>query len=69
MSKGAEIIELLKKVNTDSIWGTGIRLVVQSPNSAKIIDLVIDLRSQARDNPALMMDILGYEAFEAITAI
>lgn len=69
MTKGQHIIELLKAVNPDSIWGTGIRLVVQQENADKVMDLVIDLRDQARDNPEGMKDILGAECFKAVMSI
>lgn len=69
MTKGAKIIELLKTVNPDSIWGTGIRLVVQTKDADRVVTLIADLRSQSRDDELVMRDILGDECFEAINSI
>lgn len=69
MSKGAHIIELLKKVPTESIWGTGIRLVVQTKDADRVVTLIADLRSQSRDNEWVMREILGDECYEAINSI
>jgi hypothetical protein len=69
MTKGERIIELLKKVETRTIWGLGIERAVNNPDAYKVMDLVIDLRSQARDNGPVMRDILGDEAFDAIMTI
>lgn len=69
MTKGAKIIELLKTVNPETIWGVSIQKVVNAENADKIVDLVIDLRDQARDSPAIMKDILGAECFKAVMSI
>ena len=69
MTKGQHIIELLKGVNPDTLWGVAIHKVVATEHSHRAMDLVIDLRSQARDNPAVMREILGDEAFHEIMSI
>lgn len=69
MTKGEHIIELLKGVYTGTIWGMAIEQVVKVEGGYRIMDLVIDLRGQARDNPVIMRDILGDEVYDAIMAI
>lgn len=69
MTKGAQIIKLLKAVDTESVWGTGISLVIQTKDADRVMDLIIDLRDQARDNPRGMKEILGEECFRLIMAI
>jgi len=66
---GTKIIELLKAVNPDSLWGTAIAKVVEIPDAPKVVELVIELRSQSRDNGPLMQEILGNELFTLLMAI
>lgn len=69
MTRGQHIIRLLKTVNPETIWGLAIQRVVFNENSERVMDLVIDLRSQARDNGPVMREILGDEAYNEIMSI
>lgn len=69
MTKGQKIVELLKAVDPNTIWGHSIHKVVHLENAEKVVDLVIELRSQSRDNPPVMEKILGAECFAEIMSI
>lgn len=69
MTRGQHIIQLLKTVSPETLWGLAIQKVVFNENSERVMDLVIDLRSQARDNPAVMQEILGDDTYREIMSI
>lgn len=69
MTKGQHIIELLKTVANRGYWGIAIREVVHGDEAPKVMDLIIELRSQGKDQPEILREILGDECFQAVMAI
>lgn len=61
-----ETVKYLRQVPNLSLWGFAIHLALRNPKKEKIEKLVHDLRSQARDNPAGMRNILGGVIYDKI---
>ena len=58
---------MLRNVNKLSLWGAAIRVVVDGKPTADDIDnLILELRSQSKDNPKIMAEILGRTIYDII---
>lgn len=60
------IAALLKNVNPLSFWGNAIHLAIKNPTPEVIEELIISLRSQAKDNAQMMREILGSIIYDTI---
>lgn len=63
-----QVIEMLKQLDHDSIWGIAIRNVMKAFEVSKFRRLVCDLKSQNHDCPEVMKNILG-DAYECVIAL
>jgi hypothetical protein len=64
-----QILDLLKDVNPNTLWGVAIRNVRDRNEQHATMDLVADLQSQSQDNPRLMKEILGPKVYAKILNI
>lgn len=70
MTKAEKIIELLKMVDPEaSLWGLAVAKAIAVPEPDRVVNLIIELRSQARDNEPMMKEILGAECYAEIMSI
>lgn len=69
MTKAQKIIQLLKGVDPSTLWGLAVAKAIEIPDADKVINLVIELRSQSRDNSKMMQGILGTECYNEIMSI
>lgn len=58
--------DLLKNVNPLSLLGMAIHKALQNPTEEKMDGLIQELQSQAKDNPLMMREILGFAIFNKI---
>lgn len=61
----SQLIELFKKVDSNTLWGMAIQVAINK--GSDIGQLVLDLQSQHRDNPAIMRSMLGEQLTNYIT--
>lgn len=69
MTKVTKIIELLRAVNPETLWGLAIAKAVEIPDADRVVNLVIELRSQMRDNGPMMEEILGTACYAELLSI
>ena len=60
------LFHCLEKVNPESIWGLAIHKVLSDVNEEKFDALVQQLKSQERDNPEVMREILNDTCYESL---
>jgi hypothetical protein len=63
------LFEKLQKVDSDSVWGMAIKNVCENANVLKFRKLVCQLLSQTHDEPYVMENILGSEAYQALITL
>lgn len=61
-------LEMLRRVNTDSIWGEAIKKVLSNYSVARFRLLISSLLSQNDDNPTAMRRILG-PAYQSVITL
>jgi len=61
-----KLLHCLENVSPESIWGMAIHKALKEPTEQKFYDLVEQLQSQERDNPAVMKEILNTPCYEAL---
>jgi hypothetical protein len=62
------ILENLRQVSPNTIWGLAIREKVKGDVSEEELrELMGQLKSQANDNPAMMQRIVGAHVFEVLS--
>lgn len=61
-----DIADLLRNVNPLPLWGMAIHKAIADPTPERMEQLIKDLRSQAKDNPQMMRDILGGIIYEKL---
>lgn len=54
-----KFLGLLEEINHDSAWGMAISNVVSNPKPDNVRRLITQLKSQANDEPAIMLSIIG----------
>jgi len=59
-------IHCLEKVDPNTLWGLSIQKMLQDVNGDKLDALVDQLKSQERDNPVIMKEILDAPCYEAL---
>jgi len=59
--KEASLFRQLAQVDKDSLWGMAIHNFLQDPEKDRFRDLLLQLSSQAKDEPSVMADIVGQE--------
>lgn len=62
------VLNEFRHVTHDSMWGIAIRQTVQSNDPDEFRLLIKELKSQEKDNPPAMREILG-SAYNSLVAI
>lgn len=60
------MIQLLRQVPNVSLWGAAIHATLKKPTKKTVEELIVSLRSQAKDNPQMMRDILSGVIYDKI---
>ncbi len=61
-----ELIWLLKNINPLSVWGRAIHIHLETATPESLDELVLEIRSQANDNPQMMREILGSTIYDKL---
>lgn len=64
--KEKDLVTLLKKVETQSLWFNPIKTILQEGLNWKIRKLFAELKGQRADNPDAMRRVIGQEAAEKL---
>lgn len=62
-------LNCLTAVDSNSIWGLAIQKVLGDVSEEKFRALVVQLKSQERDNPQIMREILNEGCYETLLAL
>lgn len=63
-----KLLNCLTAVNPESIWGLAIHKVLSDVTEEKFRSLIQQLRSQERDNPQVMREILNEGCYQTLVA-
>ena len=62
-----EVRFLLSCVNRLSIWGLAIHMFLKkNPSAEEYDELILELRSQAKDNERIMLEMLGRAVYNKL---
>lgn len=61
-----KILDHLKRVDKDLIWGAAIHNAIEKNDYYVTIDLIAALKSQAQDDPKVMESIIGKHALKLL---
>ena len=61
-----QLRKCLERVTQDSIWGVGIHQALAANDAERFRGLIAQLRSQEKDSPQIMRNILSDHCYEAL---
>lgn len=64
-----QFLACLEAVNSDTMWALAIQNVMKAPTVIKIRQLIGDLKSQAADQPDIMLSILGKDCHQQLMTL